>query len=44
MYNDSWRKLKPEELEIAYNPQKSVNNFADFQKHRNDASKNLGIL
>ena len=39
MYNDSWRKLKPEELEIAYNPQKSVKNFADFQKHRNDASK-----
>ena len=41
MYNDSWRKLKPEELEIAYNPQKSVKNFADFQKHRNDASKKL---
>ena len=33
MYNDSWRKLKPEELEIAYNPQKSVKNFADVQKH-----------
>jgi len=39
MYNDSWRKLKIDELEIAYNPQKSVLNFTDYQVNRTESSK-----
>ena len=34
-----WRSFDAESLELAYNPQKTVKNFSQFQTHRNARSK-----